>query len=202
MKISEVAMIGAKFAYDCCNDVINLNACGYASSPDSIWGKMERVINGSSIKYKELGFKSEIFCVALGAFFKRFYNHFLGDNEDSTKSSFLTLYVWHHFPIIRQEGFFSNSASRGVQFCMSTREYMFYKHPYDANKLEAFLHNTIWYIDSGSIKLDSDCARDIDRMIRRVINNAYVRADGILNSQEIVDDIGFTKATSEMLNYD
>ncbi len=202
MKISEVAMIGAKFAYDCCNNASNLNACGYASSANSLWGKFERAIDGNSIKRKESGFKSEIFCVALGSFLKQFYNYFLDDNEDSAKASFLILYVWHHFPVTQQEWFFNNSVTRSIRFCMSTREYMFFKHPYDSDKLRAFLENTIWFIDSGSINMDSERGQNINRMLINVRANAHNKASSIIKSYDIIDDIGFTKATSEMLDYD
>lgn len=199
MNISEVVMIGAHYAYECCNNGNNLKICNYASSPDSIWGKFERKISGDRIRHKELGYKVEIFCLALGAFLKHFYDFFLKE-QDSTKASCLILYAWEHFPKIKNEIFVQESTPT-VRLCMNTREYMFFKPPYDSDKLKAFLEDTIWYVDSGSVNMDSEFARNIGSMINRITVEAYNKANNLLRMHQIVDDIGFTKATSETLKY-
>ena len=199
MNISEVVMIGARYAYDCCNNQANLKVCDYASSPDSIWGKFERMISGDRIRRKEFGYKVEIFCLAFGSFLRHFYDAFLKE-YDSTKASCLILYAWNHFPPIKNEIFILESTPT-VRLCMNTREYMIFVHPYDSDKLTAFLQDTIWYVDSGSVKLDSPFARNINGMINRITAESYRKADKLLKMHQIVDDIGFTTATSEELKY-
>ena len=201
MKISEVAIKGAESAYWVCNREDNLDACGYTFKRSWLFGLLtglDSIIRYKSFRWKESGFKVELFCVFLGFFLKPFYNHFL-EKEDATKADYLLMYIWRHFPKAKNEVFVGQSTPT-VRLCMNTREYMFNTGLYDNDKLSSFLRDTIWYIDEGRISLDSSRAQNINDMIEAIRKYAEVEARIIMKHNSIVDDIGFTTATSETLD--
>lgn len=79
MNITDAAYKAAVFAHKICQDPALLDACGYTFKQGSFFAKIYKTVKSSSLQKKELIFKQEFFCLALGSCLNPFYRKLMGN---------------------------------------------------------------------------------------------------------------------------